>query len=178
MASLGHNELRISLKEIFWFSNRISLKNAPPGPVANMSAVVHSMAWCPTGDKILPEPVVTMFKLYGITRSQWVNSLRPSDAYITIIGSDNHLLPGWTVPSHYLYQCWNIVNWAPRNKHQWNVNRNSNIFLKKNAFENYVCEMAAILSQPQCVNVVGMHACKEGKAVSLVSQSKPTFALR
>ena len=36
---------------------------------------------------------------YGVTRPQWVNSLRPSDAYIcvsnlTIIGSDNGLSPG------------------------------------------------------------------------------------
>ena len=26
------------------------------------------------------------------------------------------------------------------------------LFIKENAFENVVCEMAAILSQPQCVN--------------------------
>ena len=38
------------------------------------------------------------------------------------------------------------------NKLQRNVNGNSNIFIKKNAFEN-VCEMAAILSRLQCVNV-------------------------
>ena len=31
-------------------------------------------------------------------------------------------------------------------------NKISNLFIQENAFENGVCEMAAILSQPQCVN--------------------------
>ena len=66
---------------------------------------------------------------------------------LNIISSDNGLSP----PSHYLNQCWNIVNWTPRNKLQWNVNRNSNIFIQENPFENGVWKMAAILSRPQCV---------------------------
>ena len=65
-----------------------------------------------------------------------INLLRPSDA--------------WTVPSHYLNQWWNIVNWNLRNKLHWNLN--SYIFIQENAFQNIVCEMAAILSLPQCVN--------------------------
>ena len=43
------------------------------------------------------------------------------------------------------------MNWSLRNKLQWNFNRNSNIFIKKNVFESVVCEMASILSRPQCV---------------------------
>ena len=39
-----------------------------------------------------------------------------------------------------------------RNKIQWNLNRNSYIYINENAFQNAVCEMAAILSWPQCVN--------------------------
>ena len=35
------------------------------------------------------------------------------------------------------------------NKLQWNFYPNSNIFIQENAFENVVCEMAPILSQPQ-----------------------------
>ena len=54
-------------------------------------------------------------------------------------------------PSHYLNQCWNIVNLNLRNKLQWNLKRNSYIFIQENTFENAVCEMAAILSRPQCV---------------------------
>ena len=67
---------------------------------------------------------------------------------ITIIVSDN----GLSAPSHYLNQCWNIVNWALRNKLQWDLYRNSNIFIQGNAFESVVCEMAGILSRPQCIN--------------------------
>ena len=50
-------------------------------------------------------------------------------------------------------QCWIIVNWTLKNKLQWNLNRNSNIFIEENAFESVVCETAAILSQPQCVKI-------------------------
>ena len=35
----------------------------------------------------------------------------------------------------------------------WNFNRNADIFLHENALESVVCEMVAILSRPQCVNV-------------------------
>ena len=37
------------------------------------------------------------------------------------------------------------------NKLQWNLKRNSYIFVQEYAFENIVCEMAAILSRPECV---------------------------
>ena len=42
-----------------------------------------------------------------------------------------------------------------RNKLQWNFNRYSNIFIQESAFENVVCEMASILSRPQCVKASG-----------------------
>ena len=43
------------------------------------------------------------------------------------IGSDN----GW----HFLSRCWNIVNWTIGNKLQWNLNRNSCIFIQENALK-------------------------------------------
>ena len=46
-------------------------------------------------------------------------------------------------PSHYLNQCLNIVNRILGNKLQWNLNRNSYIFIQGIAFENAVCEMAS-----------------------------------
>ena len=49
-------------------------------------------------------------------------------------------------------QCWNIVNSNLRSKLQWNLKRNSCIFIQENVFENLVCEFASILSRPQCVN--------------------------
>ena len=66
---------------------------------------------------------------------------------LTITVSDNGLSPGrrqaivWT----------NIVDGTLRDKLQLNFRRNSNIFIQENAFENVVCEMASILSRPQCV---------------------------
>ena len=40
---------------------RISLKFVPKGPIANTSALVLVMAWRRTGDKPLPEPMLTQF---------------------------------------------------------------------------------------------------------------------
>ena len=60
-------------------------------------------------------------------------------------------LVAWWAPSHYLNQCWNMVNWTLRNKHRWNFNQNSYILIQENAFENVIWKMAAILSWPQCV---------------------------
>ena len=80
----------------------------------------------------------------------WVTHLYMSD--LTIIGSDNEWLVPWSTPNNYLNQCWNITNWKLRNKLQWNLNRNSNIFIQEYAFGSVVWEMAAMLSWPKCVN--------------------------
>ena len=45
---------------------------------------------------------------------------------------------------NYYLKIWNIVNWNPGNKLQWNFSQNSNIFIQENTFENVVCEMASI----------------------------------
>ena len=46
--------------------------------------------------------------------------------------------------SHYLNQCWVIVNRNLRNKLQWNSDRNTKLFIHENVPENAVCEMADI----------------------------------
>ena len=43
-----------------------------------------------------------------------------------------------------------IFTLMPSNKLQWNFNRNSYIFIRKNPFENVVRKTVAILSRPQC----------------------------
>ena len=69
--------------------------------------------------------------------------------------SNHHRFRYWFVaqlaPNHYLNQCWNIVDLSLRNILQWNGNQNSYISNSRNAFENAVCERAAILYRPQCV---------------------------
>ena len=70
---------------------------------------------------------------------------------LTIIGSDNGLSPGrrqaiiWTNAGILLI-------WPHMKKFWWNCNQNWSIFIQENALENVVCEMASILSRPQCVN--------------------------
>ena len=84
----------------------------------------------------------------------WFNPLRLSDIYLR--HNTNHY---WfrffacLAPSHHLNQCWNIVNWTFRNKLQWNINKNYNIFSQENVFISAVCETAAILPWSQCVNI-------------------------
>ena len=73
-----------------------------------------------------------LLKLLAFILTWWLiqalNSLRPNDAYMR--QQINHhwfrqWLVAWPAPSHYLNQCWNIVNLTPRDKLQWNFNRNS-----------------------------------------------------
>ena len=43
--------------------------------VDNKSALVRIMAWCRTGDKTLPEPMLTNSMMpYGVTKLSWVNT--------------------------------------------------------------------------------------------------------
>ena len=71
---------------------------------------------------------------------------------LTIIDSDNGLSPGqrqaiiWTNAGILLI--WPLgTNFSEKN-----LKQNSHIFIQENAFENIVCEMAAILSRLECVN--------------------------
>ena len=66
------------------------------------------------------------------------------------------------MPSHYLNQCWNFVDWTVMNMFQWHLNRNAYIFIQENAFQNVVCKMAAVclglnvLIQSQRASSVGL----------------------
>ena len=61
-----------------------------------------------------------------------------------------------SVWSHYLVQCWIIVNWTLGNKFYWNLNENGQFefqWMKEfNEFRNVVCKMKAIFSWPQGVD--------------------------
>ena len=41
------------------------------------------------------------------------------------------------MPSHYLNQCWVIVNWTLRNKAQWNFNQSRKFFHSRKSIWNY-----------------------------------------
>ena len=68
-----------------------------------------------------------------------INSSPPSAPYMRKWTGPS-LVQAYSAPSHYLNQCWIIVNWTPGNKFQWNLNRNYIIFIQENAFENVVCQ--------------------------------------
>ena len=48
-----------------------------------------------------------------------------------------------SVPSHYLNQCWLIVNWTPGNKFKRSFNQNSIISIQEYSFENVVCQIGS-----------------------------------
>ena len=49
---------RTFMNENAWISLQISLKFVPKGPINNIPALVRLMAWLPTGDKPLFEPIL------------------------------------------------------------------------------------------------------------------------
>ena len=69
---------------------------------------------------------------------------------LTIIGSNNGLSPDRRLAIIWTNDGMLLIG-PLRNKLQWNLNRNSNIFIQENAFESVVCKTVAILSRPQCV---------------------------
>ena len=97
---------------------------------------------------------VMLYAPNELIQAEWCIYIYIYISKLTIIGSEE----GWLVPSHYLNQCWNIVNWPLRNKLQWNVDWNAYIFIQRNAFENVIWKMVAILSQPQYVKYVDTYA--------------------
>ena len=62
VAILADNILKcIFLNEDGKILFQISLKLVPRSPIDNKPALVQVMAWCRTGDKPLPEPMLTQF---------------------------------------------------------------------------------------------------------------------
>ena len=68
---------------------------------------------------------------------------------LSIIGPDNGLSPGRR--QSIISTNARILFMVPWGTNRWNFNRSSSIFIQENTFENVVCEMASILSRPQCV---------------------------
>ena len=68
----------------------------------------------------------------------------PIVLHICVCESDQHRFRQWLVaysaPSHYLNQCWIIINWTLRNDFQWNFDQKTNVFIQEIAFENVVCQ--------------------------------------
>ena len=69
----------------------------------------------------------------------------------------HHWFRFWLVacsaPSHYLNQCWFIVDWTPGNKFQWNLHGIISFSFKKMHLKNRLPKMVAILSRWRWVNL-------------------------
>ena len=73
---------------------------------------------------------------------------------LTTIGSNNGLSPDWC--QAIIWTSAGILLIGPlRTNFSEIFSRNYNIFIQENVFESVVCEMASILSRPQCVKGKG-----------------------
>ena len=89
---------------------------------------VQVMAWCFASmtSLFLDQCWPRFLKANGITRPQWINSLRPADAVIIhLCEMGQHWCRIWlvacVVPSHYRNQWWLIVDWTHRSTLQWSM---------------------------------------------------------
>ena len=72
-----------------------------------------------------------------VTWSSFFLTQLPRVPHLYIGKSGQHWFIQWlvaySVPSHYLNQCWFIVNWVLRNKLRRTFNQNTNFFIHQNA---------------------------------------------
>ena len=68
--------------------------------------------------------------------------------HICVSESGQHWFRYWLAtyfaPSHYLNECWVIVNWTPRNKPRWNFIQNKKLYIHENVSKSITCEIMAI----------------------------------
>ena len=104
----------IILNENVWIRIKISLRLVPKGPINNIPALVQIMAWYLRGDKPLSEPMMVSLLMHiCVPLPQWVNSLWHSSA-IWQQWSGSTLVQIMAcclmASSHYLNQCWLLIN--------------------------------------------------------------------
>ena len=98
-------------------------------------------------DKMASTLQMTFWNAFSLTH--WGRVTHICVSKLSNIGSDNGLSPDqpqtiiWTNAAIFLTE--------PLGTNSMKFDRNSHIFIHRNAFEN-VCKMAAILSRPQCVH--------------------------
>ena len=94
-----------SFKKTYAKSMEISLKYVPYGPVENMAALVQIMAWSPTGDRPLSEPMLVCF-----IDAYMRHSTSMSQSAVT---SHNCSVYRWTCVAQFLYDFWSqIAIWS------------------------------------------------------------------
>ena len=127
----------------------------PQNLTDDKSTLVQVMAWCRQATSHYPNQCWPRSPMpYGVTRPQWVNSLRPSDAYMhrqprtSLVQTMICCLFSAKPLSEPVLEYCLVDPWEQTSVKFYSKLK---IFIQENAFENVVCEVAAILSQPQCV---------------------------
>ena len=144
-----HKKLPPHLAYILWNCSGVDVNNLEAILVMTwhrQGAFKYSMEyfrWIPTKWSRLNKMYQTPVK-----RSSWLDYfISPLVPYICVGEFGQHWFGQWflacSVPSHFLNQCWLIINWTLGNKLQWNCNWNSNTFIE-DRFENDVCNFHII----------------------------------
>ena len=139
----GRLSWELRLHETRTISFRIAARSAP----LDIPCQGHQRSWTKNENVCYMAVLMIQHLKYNTALIHWGRVTHICVGNLTIIG----WLVAWSAPSHYLNQYWNSVDWTPRNKLQWNVNRNFYICNQENPFENVVWKMPVILSRPQYV---------------------------
>ena len=104
------------------------------GVLRSESEIALSQEWggrLTMNEKDVSHPFMTMmFDLWADVPDSDRGDFRRRRA-VDISSWFRYWLVAWSAPSHYLNQCWNIINSNPRNKLQWNLKWTSYILIKK-----------------------------------------------
>ena len=109
----------------------------------DQSTLVQVMAWCRQATShYLRQCWPRSLSPYGVTRPQWVKSLRLSDAYMHQIMACCLLAVKPSLEPTLANKCRQHSSWIKI------------FFIQQNAFENVISTIALILSWPQCIKLI------------------------
>ena len=79
-----HFQINFHAKKLWYFDPKFI--EVPEGPFDFKPVLVQVMAWCRTGNKPLPEPILAkIHEAYSVSRPQWVKEIYSSILLIQII---------------------------------------------------------------------------------------------
>ena len=121
------DKYNICYHSVVWFDREID----GPKTILNVFYVSYK---CHISLRIITSNIACTFKMEMRKVSielweDWFNSYPPISAYmVPWIGSAVVQFNISSARSHYINQCWVIVNWTLKNKLQWNFYQNKNVF--------------------------------------------------
>ena len=163
--TLWHGVPVTSIQKYFGSSGRDlkSMKKSPiPWKFCTYRLITYPSTRC---DKVRIDPLMATirnpyFFFFPVANAAWFVVVRPCQLNTDLLSgpkgnwqdrSQAQFLRNWpvrarsllaqvmacdlTAPSHYLNQCWLIVNCTLMNKRQWNSNQNTKLFIHKNAYK-------------------------------------------